>query len=119
MRKIIRLSGIFAMVLLGLAVAPVQAEELIVSVPFSFVVHGRTLPAGKYLIEPLNQDPATLLMRGYGSRNTSAAIIPTAPAAGKDPAGDKPALMFTRHENQYRLSEIWDARTSGRAVWGS
>ena len=38
------------------------------------------------------------------------------PAAGHDPAGEKPTLTFTRHETQYRLTGIWESGTDGQAI---
>jgi hypothetical protein len=40
----------------------------------------------------------------------------TTPASGVGPAGDKPALTFTRDENAYRLSTIWESLTEGRML---
>jgi len=40
----------------------------------------------------------------------------TTPAAGKDPAGSAPALTFSRDENQYRLSSVWQSETEGSVI---
>jgi hypothetical protein len=34
------------------------------------------------------------------------------------PAGDRPALVFTRYENGYRLSAIWESDADGFALTG-
>ena len=41
---------------------------------------------------------------------------------GDDPAGNQPALVFLRLENEYRLSQIWESTTVGRELstrWGT
>jgi hypothetical protein len=37
-------------------------------------------------------------------------------AGGFDPAGNQPALLFEKYENEYRLSEIWESTTYGREL---
>ena len=120
MRNVIKKSSVLALVFLGLCAGSARAEELVVKVPFPFVVHGQTLPAGDYVVQRFdNQDPSALLIRSKNLHDKLAAIVMTGTAGGQDPAGDKPALTFTRHENQYRLSTIWESRTDGRAIRGS
>jgi hypothetical protein len=54
-----------------------------------------------------------------GEKGTSAAVVVlTMPAVGHDPAGEKPALMFARHETQYQLTDIWESRDDGREIAG-
>jgi hypothetical protein len=103
-------------VFLGLCAGSAHAQEAIVKVPFAFTVGGLTLPAGKYVIQPVDQDPAVIMIRGGNGNHESVAIVLTSPADGRDPAGDKPALSFTRVENQYRLSTIWESGTEGRML---
>jgi hypothetical protein len=54
--------------------------------------------------------------RGRHDNHESGAIVLTRAADGRDPAGDKPVLIFTRVENQYRLSTVWDSGTEGRML---
>lgn len=106
-----------AAVFIGLCVGSAHAQEVIVRVPFAFVVHGRTLPAGTYLVQPADQDPSVMVIRGLNANHQSSAIVLTTPAEGRDPAGEKPSLTFTRHENEYRLSTIWESGSEGRSTW--
>ena len=97
-----------------------RAEELVFKVPFPFEVRGQTLPAGDYVVQRFDyQNPSALLIRSKNLHDKLAATVITGPAGGQDPAGEKPALTFTRHENEYRLSAIWESRTDGRAILGS
>ena len=117
MGSIIRRAGLFAAALVAFAGSSAMASTLEVKVPFPFVVHGQTLPAGTYRLETAAIDPAVVLIRGEKG-NTAAMLVMTTPAAGHDPAGDKPVLTFKRHETQYRLVDIWDSATQGREIPG-
>jgi len=116
MKAVIKKSLTLTAVFLGLCVGSAHAEEVIVRVPFPFIVRGLTLPAGEYVVQPVDQDPAVMMIRGVNANHKSIVIVLTSPADGRDPAGDKPALTFTRVENQYRLSTIWESGTEGRAL---
>jgi hypothetical protein len=115
----IRKSGVLAVALLGLCAGSARAADVTVKVPFAFIAGRETLPAGEYVIERVGDDPSVMLIKGTGLNDRSAAIVMGEEAAGQDPAGNKPALTFTHRENQYRLSAIWQSRTSGQDVWGS
>lgn len=106
-------------VLMLVGAAPrVDASDLMkVNVPFSFVVHGQTLPAGQYRLQRDDMDPAVLRIQGVKGTHASMFVL-TNGAAGHDPDGDKPALSFTRSENTYRLSTIWESATGGRTIVG-
>jgi hypothetical protein len=41
------------------------------------------------------------------------AFVATVPTRGHDPAGNRPALTFVRHENEYKLSAIWESAYRG------
>ena len=114
MKVAIRKSLTLTAVILGLSVGSAHAQEVAVKVPFAFVVRGETLPAGDYVVQRVDQDPAVLMIRGVNARAFT--IVLTSPADGRDPAGDKPTLTFTREENQYRLDTVWESGTEGRTV---
>ena len=117
MRAAFKKSLGFAVVALGLFAGSAQAqEEVSVKVPFPFVAQGHALPAGKYIVSRVTEDQTALVIRGEDANRKSIAIVMTMPADGHDPAGDKPALTFTRFENGYRLTTIWEADGEGRAT---
>jgi hypothetical protein len=90
-----------------------SAAVVDVNVPFSFVVHGQTLPAGQYRIQSEGSD--VLLINGeHGTK--AALFVMTMPAAGSDPAGDRPALTFGSYETGRRLTDVWASRDEGFAV---
>jgi hypothetical protein len=90
-----------------------RAETIEVNVPFPFLVNHETFPAGRYQLE---QDqlvgPSVMIIRGMDT--PQAAIVATHEAGGRGPR--KPALQFERHENQYRLQNIWESPTEGQTI---
>ena len=113
MVPILRGSAVLAAAFLVFNGVPARAATVEVNVAFPFVVHGQTLPAGRYLVE----DEGSTGVLIHGERGTHADMfVLTVRAPGKDPAGEKPALTFRRYETQYRLSNIWESSTDGRAI---
>ena len=112
MTTMMRRAAIAAAVLLIGAAGAARAESLDVKVPFPFVVHGQTLPAGDYRVET---DGPIVLLRGEHGNRTSV-IFTMMPARGQDPAGDAPVLTFTKSEAQYRLADIWESASKGGTV---
>jgi hypothetical protein len=94
------------------ATGAARAETLDAKVPFPFVVHGQSMPAGEYRIE--NDGPVVWLRQEHGK--AVAVVLGTTPARGHDPAGNTPVLIFTHDETQYRLADIWQSGQRGEAV---
>jgi hypothetical protein len=93
-----------------------QAATVEATVPFPFVVHGKTLPAGRYLV----QYDGTGVVEIIGEGVTRVGMFAmTMPAAGHDPAGERPTLTFKKGETLYRLSSIWESGTDGRTITGT
>jgi hypothetical protein len=98
MKKCFALLFTMGIVLCTLATA--NAEELKVSVPFDFVVSGKTLPAATYVIrESLPNNDRALAVVGEG---TGAFAIATDMNTGVK--GTK--LVFHRIGDQYFLSDV-------------
>src|SRR5262245_24689856 len=91
--------------------ASAQASAVEVKVPFPFVVHGQTMPAGRYRLDATG---AVLAIQGEGNNHAAMFVMGT-PAAGTDPKGEQPTVTFTRYENQYRLADVWSSETQGWA----
>ena len=112
MKAILSKAGLLtAMAVLGLG-APASASTLDVKVPFPFVVHGKTLPAGTYRLDTENN---VVFLRGEKGNHEGLFFV-ASPAGGHDPAGRRPALTFTKVENQYRLNTIWESGKEGEQV---
>jgi hypothetical protein len=107
--------GIFAaLVLLAALIAQgVEARtssNLIVQIPFDFQVAGKTLPAGRYLIERSTLSSA----EGLSLRNTDqkhGAFVLTSTVQSRLRQSDS-RLVFNRYKDQYFLTQFW---TSGEA----
>jgi hypothetical protein len=110
--NVIMKSGLIAAALVVSAAGAARADTLDVKVPFPFIVHGQTLPAGDYRVET---DGPVVLLRGERGNKTTI-IFTTMPADGQDPAGDAPVLIFRRGETQYRLADIWESASKGGTV---
>jgi hypothetical protein len=112
MKSITKRAGLLAAAFVVCLGGSARAATIEVKVPFPFLVHGQTLPAGEYRVEI---DGAVVLFRGEKGNGASMFVMTTA-AGGQDPAGDKPALSFTRDETQYRLADIWESGSQGLEV---
>jgi hypothetical protein len=117
MGSLIKKAGLLAAAFTLLVTGSARAATLEINVPFPFVVNGHTLPAGQYSVR---DEGGVVRFRGEKGNHASMFIL-TIPASGHDrhPAGNSPALTFRRHENQYRLSNIWESAMEGREITGS
>ena len=98
--------------------SPARADVVEVKVPFPFVVHGRTLPAGQYRVEYDPAESSVLVIRGeHGTKADTMTL--TIPARKPDPVDGKPALAFKHGENGYELVDVWESNDQGQEVPGS
>jgi hypothetical protein len=91
--------------LLGLSVAA-DAEiqpQIAVTLPFDFVVSGKTLPAGTYTVRRLSQQPFDSLMLTSDNTGTSVCVLPTEMESASN---DKPKVSFRKVGEQHFLSAI-------------
>jgi hypothetical protein len=105
--SVIRKSSVLAIFFLfALAVAAHADQQVMkVKVPFPFVVRGEVMPPGAY---DLTSDDAgaVIWIRGETGEHAPATVVLTTAVSGNETASAQPALVFIKHENQYRLSEI-------------
>jgi hypothetical protein len=116
MRSFVRTGLMSAAALLLTAVGTARASTTEVAqakVPFAFVVNGRTLPAGTYRVEREDMQSSIVLLIRDAKHQHVGTFVATIPDYGRDPAGSRPALSFTRQGNQYRLSGIWESPGEG------
>jgi hypothetical protein len=113
--SVIKKSSVLVAVFVGMFVSSSRAQEmLVVKIPFAFVVHGDQMPAGRYEV---TFDNGILAIRG-AEHNHAGVFATTFGAGGDDPAGDKPALVFIRHESEYVLSQVWESSDEGHVLPG-
>jgi hypothetical protein len=97
-------------VLFGLGVAS-KAEtraEIVVTLPFGFVVGGKTLPAGTYTVSRLSDEKFDGLILTSYDKHTSVFVRPS---EFESASPDKPQMSFQRVGDQHFLSTIqttWD-----------
>src|SRR5579862_8127338 len=103
------LIALLALICLAGLGASANAEEgdLVVNVPHEFVVAGKTLPAGKYTISRVFNDPLQLSLTSYDD-HTGAIVLPT--TLSSVPA-DHVGLTFATTGDNYVLTGI--ASTAG------
>jgi hypothetical protein len=84
--------------------------DMVVDVPFDFVVKQQTLPAGHYVVGTMNDRE----VRISGSRNLNV-YVATHAALRSNSDGSK--LVFHRYGEIYFLSALWvTGKTSGREL---
>lgn len=111
--SLITKSSVLVAVFVGMGVGSARAQEMVVAKsPFPFVVTGKEFPAGRYAFS--TDDHNVLLIRSADDRSERFAIVHA--AAGRDPAGSEPALVFIHDENEYLLSQLWESVTDGFAL---
>jgi hypothetical protein len=117
MWKMLTRSALGAAACLLATAGTAHAQDVLdVKIPFAFVVKGQSFPAGQYTIERAAMNESVLLIRGQHG-NPRAMFVATRPTDEPHaPAGDRPAVQFTRHENQYRLSSVWESASDGLSV---
>jgi hypothetical protein len=88
----------------ALADAP-SPDSLVVSIPFSFKVGDRTMPAGKYVVGRLSQTASCILVRSSDGGKSAVAL--TAGSLRGTSDDREPKLVFNRYDGQYFLSQVW------------
>ena len=113
MKSTMTKAALLAAALVVCAAGSARAATFEVKVPFAFRVEGKTLPAGQYRVE---SEGTLVLLRGEKGNREAVVWATTMPAVGHDPAGNKPALTFSRYEATYQLADIWESGSQGLEV---
>ncbi len=106
--KTLKISAVVAVMMLTAAVSAgaQQAQRLTFTVPFSFSVENKVLPAGSYSISPLSAT-SSVIRSNTGSAAAVFVSIPTKGNTGRV----NPELVFERHGDTNILRTIWEAGT--------
>jgi hypothetical protein len=113
--SLINRSLVLAALFMGVAGGRAYAQDVIdVKVPFDFQVKGQTFHAGTYEVAMNTAGEGVMSLRG--DHGKAFAFVLTIPASGHDPAGERPALVFSHRENRYVLSQIWENGMRGQEV---
>ena len=90
-----------------LAAAPAyaqSADNIVLKVPFSFVVGKKTLPAGEYTVKRALSTRLTLIRNAGGHREYTTILTMLVPPETMTLAAK---LIFHRYGDQYFLHQVW------------
>ena len=97
------LIAVFSIAGAGMASRAQARDQIVVTIPFEFVVAGKTLPAGTNNVNRVtDSDPRALILHSFENR-TSAILLPTQVEGG---SADRVHISFERVGGQYFLSKI-------------
>jgi len=95
---------LLALMIAAPAHAQLPGTAIRVSIPFDFIVRGKTLPSGEYEISRIGDEPIDLLIRNVNAKRDHV-VFETEPAfAGA--MSNKSELVFHRYGDTYFLSEV-------------
>ena len=118
MRKlfsVLAIGTVLTLLVAGSARAQLPGTTIRASIPFDFIVRGRTLPAGKYEISRVNDESIDLLIRSVDHK-AEHAMFETEPVYVGSTSG-KDVLVFHRYGDSYYLSEVVTAgEETGREI---
>ena len=108
MKKYARcLVAITLLVGLGVAAKAETRAEIVVTMPFGFVVGGKTLPAGTYTVRSLSGDKVGPVMLTSHDDNASVLVLPS---EIESVPPDKPQVSFQRVGDENYLCTIQTTR---------
>jgi hypothetical protein len=89
---------------LGVAVKGQVVDQIVVNIPYEFVVAGKTLPPGTYRVNRLSDiHPEILILSSFESR--ASAMLLSSTRVESSSAG-KPEVSFEQIDGQHFLSKI-------------
>jgi hypothetical protein len=88
---------------LGVAAKAEIRDDIVVNVPFEFVVGGKTLPEGTYKVSSLSLDKFSTLLLTSRDNGTSVFMLPL---EGESASAEKPNVSFQGVGDQRFLSTI-------------
>jgi hypothetical protein len=101
---VLTIGGLLALSLVASAQAQMPGVPIRASIPFDFMVRGKTLPAGNYEIERVTDDPSSLLLRNVNNKHENV-VFETESMQGKRIPRHN-VLVFNRYGDDYFLSEV-------------
>ena len=93
------------------SIAQTKRGDVVADIPFAFMVAGHAMPAGHYIVSPVNE-----FSLGIRDRKNQGAFVPT--HSVQRPAHDNTCkIVFHRYGDAYFLSEVWvTGNTTGREL---
>ena len=101
------LSAFFGLAALAITAKGQEPDQLVVNIPYEFVVAGKTLPAGTYKVNRISaNDERALAIRSFESRAT--VLVLTSEIADTT-ASEHASVSFRQVGEQHLLSKIQTA----------
>jgi hypothetical protein len=93
----------FALAALAAGAKALASDQLIVNIPYEFVAAGKTLPAGTYRVNRLDDASGSQLVLSSYENRVGVVVVST---EREDARGDKPSFTFQEIGGQHFLSRI-------------
>lgn len=87
--------------------AQIRGSVMHATIPFDFIVRGKTLPAGNYEIRRINDEPQGLFIRNANNKHDTVIFETESVTAKTMP--DMSEVIFHRYGDSYFLSEVFTA----------
>lgn len=98
-----------ALAVLAPLTVTLSAAQVTCRVPFSFIVNGKTMAPGRYLVETRD---AALIVSG----THSSAVVLANPALSRTESDKHAKLVFLKSGDRYDLIEVWTGTGNGRQI---
>ena len=100
LRFLIALIGVAG---LGVAARGQAVDQIVIHIPYEFVVAGKTLPPGTYRVSRLSEIQSEVLILSSSESREGVMVRPTEVERAR---ADKPAVSFEQIDGQHFLSKI-------------
>jgi hypothetical protein len=106
-KRVFGISAVLTLLVTLTAAVHAQSQRSRITIPFTFVVAQKVLPAGDYTFEPNSKDNFHVWLLA-GEKGNDAVLFPTVPLRASQ-TQEETKLVFSKYNDQYFLSEIWTA----------
>jgi hypothetical protein len=113
--RVLATLGLFFVLIVGAISASGQETNILVEVPFNFIVDGRTLPAGEYMVGK-GPRPGRLIIQSTDGRRSMVALA-TLTQSRID--GEEAGLVFNQYGEEYFISQALSQGASGHTFFVS
>lgn len=110
--KFLKFSLFIALLVAACLPAAAQTEQLRLNIPFDFIVKGKTLPAGHYIVK--RQGNIDDNVWAIESDQTTALFLTNPVESPK--VAHNPSVIFLKVGDQYSLLQIWGGQHFGREL---
>jgi hypothetical protein len=112
-RGLLILSGLLCLIGSATAIAQQFSDKVAFATTFPFSVGNTTLPAGKYVVRPLEDDKSVLEVSGVNT--TTTVMFDVEPTSSEQPH-NKGEVVFKKYGDKYVLSEVWQEGSTAGAL---